>query len=72
MRAYACVSTVRASCLRKVHPILFLQERSPYSCKIKQRIDLGLLLLYKHKNKAGKTVAPIKQSIKKPHTILQR
>lgn len=50
----ACVSTVWASCLRKAHPILFLQEKSPYACKVKERIDLGLLLLYKHKNKAEK------------------
>lgn len=50
----ACVSTVWESCLRKAHPILFLQEKSPYACKVKERIDLGLLLLYKHKNKAEK------------------
>lgn len=47
----ACVPTVWASCLRKVHPILFLQEKTPYSCKINQRIDLGLLSLTKIKQK---------------------
>lgn len=30
----ACVPTAWEGCLRKVHPILLLQEKSPYSCKI--------------------------------------
>lgn len=34
VRACACVPTAWEGCLRKVHPILLSQEKSPYSCKI--------------------------------------
>lgn len=34
MRACACLPTAWEGCLRKVHPILLLQEKSPYYCKI--------------------------------------
>lgn len=30
----ACVLTAWEGCLRKAHPILLLQEKSPYSCTI--------------------------------------
>lgn len=34
VRACACVPTAWEGCLRKVDPILLLQEKPPYSCKI--------------------------------------
>lgn len=56
----ACVPTAWEGCLRKVHPILLLQEKSPYSCKI-----IATSLKIGHLNTATQETRPLKGDLRR-------